>query len=223
MTRLINKCGHLPFTVNHKRVCRIMREHGIRADYRCPKRQRQQAKQAYATANVLKRQFKQNEINHVWVTDTTEVSYGKQNYKVRLHGVLDLCGQYLVSYLVTPTETAEGAIAVFERAKQEVGMIAPLVHSDRDAAYISEAFNHYLMDNDVQHSYSALGTPADNAVMEHWWADFKSIWLNHQPPAQTLEELLKQIAEGVNYFNTKYISGKRNDLTAAEYRNRKAI
>lgn len=142
---------------------------------------------------------------------------------MRLHGVLDLCGQYLVSYLVTPTETAEGAIAVFERAKQEVGMIAPLVHSDRDAAYISEAFNHYLMDNDVQHSYSALGTPADNAVMEHWWADFKSIWLNHQPPAQTLEELLKQIAEGVNYFNTKYISGKRNDLTAAEHRNRKAI
>ena len=77
MTRLINKCGHLPFTVNHKRVRRIMREHGIRADYRCPKRQRQQAKQAYATANVLKRQFKQNEINHVWVTDTTEVSCGK--------------------------------------------------------------------------------------------------------------------------------------------------
>lgn len=102
-------------------------------------------------------------------------------------------------------------------------MIAPLVHSDRGAAYTSEAFNRYLMDNDVQHSYSAPGTPADNAVMEHWWADFKSIWLNHQLPAQTLEELLKQIAEGVNYFNTKYISGKRNDLTAAEYRNRKAI
>ena len=142
---------------------------------------------------------------------------------MRLHGVLDLCGQYLISYLVTPTETAEGAIAVFERAKQEVGIIAPLVHSDRGAAYTSEAFNRYLMDNDVQHSYSAPGTPADNAVMEHWWADFKSIWLNHQPPAQTLEELLKQIAEGVNYFNTKYISGKRNDLTAAEYRNRKAI
>ena len=63
--------------------------------------------------------------------------------------MLDLCGQYLISYLVTSTETAEGAIAVFERAKQEVGIIAPLVHSDRGAAYTSEAFNRYLMDNDV--------------------------------------------------------------------------
>lgn len=44
MTRLINKCGHLSFPVNNERVRRIMREHGIRADYRCPKRQRKQSK-----------------------------------------------------------------------------------------------------------------------------------------------------------------------------------
>ncbi len=33
----------------------------------------------------------------------------------------------------------------------------------------------------VRIPYGSLGTPADNAVMEHWWADFKSIWLEHRP------------------------------------------
>lgn len=48
-------------------------------DYRQPKRKRVQKRQNYE-AN---RQFK------VWVTDTTELTYGVLLHKVRLHVVLD--------------------------------------------------------------------------------------------------------------------------------------
>ncbi|MEK1482505.1 IS3 family transposase, partial [Limosilactobacillus fermentum] len=82
--------------------------------------------------------------------------------------------------------------------------------------------NHYLASNNSQHSYSAPGTPADNAVMEHWWADFKSIWLAHSPQSQTFEDLEQLVTEGIDYFTHSFISGKRNDLTAAEYRFSKA-
>ena len=98
------------------------------------------------------------------------------------------------------------------------GALAPSIHTDRGAAYTSKAFNQYL----AQHSYSAPGTPADNAVIEHWWADFKAIWITNLPKAQTLLELEEQVREGITYFTEKFISAKRNDLTAAEYRFGKA-
>ena len=107
-------------------------------------------------------------------------------------------------------------------AKQKAGGLAPLIHTDRGAAHTSKAFNHYLASNNSQHSYSAPGTPADNAVMEHWWADFKSIWLAHSPQPQTFEDLEQLVTEGIDYFTHSFISGKRNDLTAAEYRFGKA-
>lgn len=74
-----------------------------------------------------------------------------------------------------------------------------------------------------QHSYSAPGTPADNAVIEYWWADFKVIWITHTPKAQTLGELEEQVAAGIDYFTSKFISSKRNDLTATEFRYGKVI
>ena len=83
-------------------------------------------------------------------------------------------------------------------------------------------FLHFRTALYTQHSYSAPGTPADNAIIEHWWADFKAIWIAHLPKAQTLLELEGQVREGITYFTEKFISAKRNDLTAAEYRFGKA-
>ena len=221
MTRLIKRAG-LGYLVNKKRVIRIMKEHGIKADYRQAKRKRDKERQTYQAENILNRQFKQEAANQVWVTDTTELAYNIHNYKVRLHVVLDLYGQFPITWLITPTETSEGAIQVFKKAQKQEGVLAPLIHTDRGAAYTSKAFNQYLTSNNSQHSYSAPGTPADNAVIEHWWADFKAIWLAHSSKPQTLDELQTLVAEGIEYFTNTFISAKRNDLTATEFRYGKA-
>ena len=101
MTRLIKRAG-LGYLVNKKRVIRIMKEHGIKADYRQAKRKRDKERQTYQAENILNRQFKQEAANQVWVTDTTELAYNIHNYKVRLHVVLDLYGQFPISWLITP-------------------------------------------------------------------------------------------------------------------------
>lgn len=49
------------------------------------------------------------------------------------------------------------------------------------------------------------------------WADFKSIWLEHRPKAQTLAELQEQVRAGIMYFTNQFISAKRNDQTVVEY------
>lgn len=66
MTRLINRDQQLSYRVNKKRIQRIMKEHGIKADYRQPKRKRVQEHQTYEAENLLNRQFKQQAANQVW-------------------------------------------------------------------------------------------------------------------------------------------------------------
>ena len=151
------------FRINIKRVRRIMRKHGIKADVRQKKRSRKQEQQQYQEDNLLERKFIQIAPNLVWVSDTTELTYGRNN-KVRLHVVLDLYGRYVLSYHISPTETAEAAMEVFKRATKQAGTFAPLIHTDRGAAYTSKDFNNYLTSNNSKHSLSAPGTPADNAV-----------------------------------------------------------
>ncbi|MGY0227490.1 IS3 family transposase [Limosilactobacillus fermentum] len=67
------------FPINIKRVRRIMREHGIKADIRQPRRNRVKEQQQYLEDNVLHRQFAPDQPNKVWVTDTTELTYGRGN------------------------------------------------------------------------------------------------------------------------------------------------
>ena len=103
------------FRINIKRVRRIMRKHGIKADVRQKKRSCKKEQQQYQEDNLLERKFIQIAPNLIWVSDTTELTYGRNN-KVRLHVVLDLYGRYVLSYHISPTETAEAAIEVFKRA-----------------------------------------------------------------------------------------------------------
>ena len=152
------------------------------------------------------------------MTDTTEVVYGNEQVrKARVHVVMDLYGRYVLSYNISATETAASAIEAFKRAFKVEPDAQPMIHTDRGAAYTSTNYNEALRQEKVRHSLSAPGTPADNAVMEHWWADFKSIWLEHRPKAQTLAELQEQVRAGIMYFTNQFISAKRNDQTVAEY------
>lgn len=53
MTRLIKLSHQIPYTVNKKRVIRIMKDHSIKADYRQPTHKRIQAQQTYEAENIL--------------------------------------------------------------------------------------------------------------------------------------------------------------------------
>lgn len=148
----------------------------------------------------MERKFIQVAPNLVWVSDTTELTYGR----------------YALSYHISPLETAEAAIEAFKRAAKQAGTFAPMIHTDCGAAYTSKGFNNYLASNNSRHSLSAPGTPA---VIEHYWDDFKYIWMAHHSHPQTLAELEDLVNQDVEYINTVEISSKRNNLTAEDFRN----
>jgi Transposase and inactivated derivatives len=209
----------ITFTVTIKMVKRLMRELGIRCQSRIKKHDLKKQSELYLQDNVLDRNFNVESPNQVWLSDSTELSYGiNGENKIRLSGVLDLHGRYLLSSHLSETETALAEKTVFEKAFEVAGDVKPLVHTDRGTAYTSKSFNNYLSGHDVIRSMSRPGTPYDNAPMERWWSEFKLRWMNRHPIPKTYEELVKLVEKGINYFNCISRSETRNGYTPAEFR-----
>ena len=206
------------FEVTLKMVKRLMRELGIRCQSRIKRRNLEKQSEIYLQDNVLNREFDVNTPNKVWLSDSTELSYGiSGEHKIRLSGVLDLCGRYLLSSHLSLPETAEAERTVFEKAFELTGDVNPLIHTDRGPAYTSKSFNNFLNRHEVIRSMSRPGTPYDNAPMERWWSEFKLRWMNRHPMPKTYEELVKLVNDGIDYFNNISRSETRNGCTPAEF------
>lgn len=210
----------IDFPVTVKQVRRVMRELKIRCQVRVKKHHRLKEAEQHVQDNVLNQQFDVKAPNQVWLSDSTELTYGVNGeHKIRLSGVLDLYGRRMMAYHLSLTETSEAEIKTFQQAFDSVGIVHPLVHTDRGSAYTSGAFNNFLDQFGVTRSMSRPGTPYDNAPMERWWNDFKLRWMDRHPRAKTKSELISLVEAGVTYFNSQNPSAQRNGLTPDEYWN----
>lgn len=206
--------------VTLKQIKRVMKELKIICIARKKKKNLKKIEEEYLKDNVLNQDFTVSKPNEIWLSDSTQLEYGKKNkHSVRLSGILDLFGRYLVGYKITETETAVAETSMFEETFEKIGNVHPLVHTDRGSAYVSYAFNALLKQHQVIRSMSRPGTPFDNSPMEHWWGEFKSRWIDLHPVPATREELDDLISEGINYFNNMDRSDTRKGLTPAEYWN----
>jgi transposase InsO family protein len=210
----------IDFAVTIKMVRRVMRELGLKCQIRVKKHHRRKESEQYILDNVLNQDFDVEVPNEVWLSDSTELTYGVNGqYKMRLSGVMDLYGRRLLSYNLSVTETAAAEIQVFHRAFEASGDVHPLVHTDRGPAYTAGAFNNFLSRHHVPRSMSRPGTPYDNAPMERWWNEFKLRWMDRHPLAKTYQELVELVEDGIEYFNHHNRSAQRNGLTPDEYWN----
>lgn len=219
MTMYLNHDEEVVHRINPKRVRRLMRIGGIRADIRKKRHNRIRANEMYITDNVMNQNFLATSPNQKWATDMTELRYGHNfEYTLKLSAVIDLYGTYVLSFNVSETETTSAAIKTFERAYQNTGNPEDvLVHSDRGTAYTSGAFKNYLGHHNARRSMSRPGTPYDNAIMEKFWNDFKVEWWDKQH-SYTLKEAIEAIKAGIDYFNLMRRSETINGHTPEDFR-----
>lgn len=216
----LEKDPQITFKVTIKQVKRLMRDLEIRCQSRIKKHNRSKQSEMYIQDNILNQRFYVDRPNQVWLADSTELSYGiNGEHKVRLSGVLDLYGRYLVSSNLSFTETSIAEVEVFQRAFDKVGNVCPMVHTDRGSAFTSSAFGRLMNQHNVIRSMSRPGTPYDNSPMERWWSEFKLRWMNRHPRPKTYEELVKLVESGIHYFNHVSRSHKINGHTPAEHWN----
>ncbi|WAN63024.1 Tra5 transposase [Candidatus Phytoplasma rubi] len=94
-----------------------------------------------------------------------------------------------------------------------------IIHSDQGAVYQSPKVQQTLTKKGFLISMSRKATPRDNAVIENFFGQMKTI-LKHQHPflfLKTTEKIKKLINHFTQFWNNKWILTKLNNSTPSQY------
>ena len=212
--------------VNHKRIGRLMREHGLQSH----KRRRfrvvtTDSKHAYPVVpNVLERDFEALAPNQKWLADITYVPTDEGWLYLAL--VLDLYAHKLVGWAMNDTMPQELTLQVLELALGWRDPGAGLVHhSDRGSQYAA---------NDYRRKLDALGITVSMSRKGDCWADLGfchnapmesvngtlKVECVHDVHFETREQARREIVEYIDYYNTQRRHSSLGNVTPAEFERR---
>ncbi|MFP5224795.1 MAG: IS3 family transposase [Actinomycetota bacterium] len=173
--------------VNHKRVARIMAEHGIAGFQRRRRGKRVDHGTAAFAPDLLQRDFTAEHPNQRWVADITE--FNTLQGRLYLAAIKDLYSNAIVGWATAPRRTAELVVDALVNAisrRQPAGEVTH--HADHGSQYVSMAFTDAAADARVVLSFGAIGDCYDNAAAESMFSTIKgelehihaiSIWPDH--------------------------------------------
>ena len=190
--------------LNHKRIARLMREHGLQSH----KRRRfrictTDSKHRYPLApNVLERNFAACEPNRKWVADLTYVPTDEGWLYVAI--ILDLFARKVVGWAMSQTMPQELTLAALQLA---LGWRDPdpgrlLHHSDRGSQYAASDYRKVLCARGITVSMSRKADCWDNAPMESFNGTLK-VECIHGERFHTREQAAQAIIEFIGYYNTE--------------------
>jgi transposase InsO family protein len=160
--------------VNHKRVRRLMRVHGIVGVHKPVKvRTTIPAEEHPPLPDLVGRCFAPTAPDVVWCGDITYVPTGEGWLYVA--SVLDLGSRRLLGYSMAEhmrTELVADALemAAAARGGQTAGVI---FHGDRGSQYMSGDYRQLIAALDIVQSVGRTGVCWDNAVAEAFWSSLK--------------------------------------------------
>jgi len=164
--------------VNHKRVARVMREHGIRG-YQKRRRVRTTIPEpsGQAVPDLLGRDFTAQAPNCKYVGDITylPIADGTNLY---LSTVIDCYSRRLVGWAVADhmrVELVEDALkaAAATRGSLTRALAGAVFHSDHGSVYTSKDYAKLCAQLGLTQSMGAVGSSADNALAESFNATLK--------------------------------------------------
>ena len=205
---------------NLKRIKRLMRKLGITSSIR--RKRKGCTKSGYSNyeENVLGRDFTAKAPNEKWVTDVTYLEYGS-GQKAYLSAVKDQYDGYIVSFEIGKRNDNRLVMRTLEKAFKTLDEVKPLLHSDRGYQYTSKEYVYITSKYGVSRSMSRVAKCLDNAPMESFCSHFKVecySWKKYK----TYEELVEDINDYIEFYNTQRYQTKLNSLTPEEYRNQAA-
>lgn len=161
--------GHV---VSERRVSRLMKELKISSKDPTPRINSANDRQYQYYPNKLNRKFLSAAPNTVWVSDITYARVGHDF--LYLCVIIDLYSRKVVSYSISEYIDTPLVKQAFLDAFRSRGTPENLTfHSDQGTQYTSFEFRHLLKKLGVSQSFSAPGSPHDNAVAESFFASIK--------------------------------------------------
>lgn len=205
--------------VNDKRVLRICRKQSIKSTIKYANNgcTRQAKNPQYIAENVLNREFSAKKPNEKWLTDVTEFHYyvGIEKRKIYLSAILDLHDRRIVSYVINDSNNNALVFDTFDAAVKANPEAHPLFHSDRGFQYTNRTFHSKLEAAGMTQSMSRVAKCIDNGPMEGFWGIIKRERY-YGKRFTCREELVKMIADYIEYYNNKRLQRNLGVLTPME-------
>ena len=214
VTKTLNQGTHP--VVNHKRVERLMRKHGLFSKIKRKRILTTNSNHTMSVAdNLLARNFTALDKHEKMVSDTTVVK-SKQGY-LYVAGIMDLYGRMIVGLAMSQRNDRYLVLEALEdMISRGCGKEGCIVHSDRGAPYCSKEYRQRLEQEGFLCSMSRKGNCWDNAPMESFWSKLKNEWLEEN--YNTLEEAKRDIYEYVwSFYPEKRPHSSNGNLTPFQY------
>ena len=200
--------------VSRHTVAKLMRRAKIRAktSRRFVPRTTESNHQQPVAENLLNREFVASAANRKWVADITYVATDEGWLYVA--AVLDVFSRRIVGWSMAEHMRVDLVSDALQMALQRRCPAEGLLHhSDRGVQYASEDYQRLLAEHQIQVSMSGKGDCWDNALMESFWASFKTE-LVYQQEYATREQARISIFEYIEvFYNRKRLHSSLNYLS----------
>lgn len=213
VTKALQRAG---WTVNHKRVLRIMREEALLCHLKRRWVPTTDSGHGLTTYPNLLLQAEVTRLNQVWVADITYIRLPRGF--AYLAAILDAFSRRVIGWALSrwidTTLTLQALDHALATRPVEPGLIH---HSDRGVQYASSAYVARLQERGIQISMAARGNPYENAQAESFFKTLKSeeVYLKEYRDLDEAQEHLDRFIEDV--YNTKRLHSALGYRPPAEF------
>ena len=206
-------------TVDRSRVTRLMSELEIRGAARSrTMRTTRPDKSSPRAPDLVKRHFKADRPNELWVSDFTYVATWSGFAYVAF--IIDVHSRFVVGWRVSSSMTTDLVMdalemAVFNRRTRLIDDV--IAHSDAGSQYVSIAYTDRLAEIGARPSIGTIGDSYDNALAESMNGLYKTELIRRRGPWRTAEHLEIETLAYIEWFNHRRVHGELGQVPPAEH------
>lgn len=193
--RMMVHLRQLGYSVNRKRVQRLMRQLGLQAVY--PKPKLSQPHPGHKVYPYLLRGVEIERVNQVWSTDITYLPVLRGHFY--LVAVMDWFSRKVLSWRISNTMDGQFCIAALEDALATFTRPS-IFNSDQGAQFTANAFTDCLRQAEVEISMDGRGRCHDNIFIERLWRSVK--WeLIYLKTFDDGRQLSREVTDWFHWYN----------------------
>lgn len=205
--RLVSELNARGYTVNRKRVQRLMRVMGIEAI--CPKPGTSKGNKHHEIYPYLLKGVVINKPNQVWAADITYIPMSKGF--CYLVAILDVFSRKILAWRLSNTLDVRFCLEAVEEAIRYYGS-PEIFNTDQGAQFTSDTFTATLLNHNIHISMDSKGRWKDNVFIERFWRTLKyeEVYLKAYTD---LNDARAHLDAYLSYYNTQRTHSSLNHLT----------
>lgn len=216
--RVYQELIHRGYTVNHKRVQRLMHKAGLMGKHPKEKYHSYIGEVGKVAENLIHRDFSTTVPLQKWTTDVSRFNFPWG--KCYLSPILDMHTNEIISYDLALHPNLEQIQRMLTKAFEQFPSLSGLImHSDQGWQYRHTYYRSQLTEHGIQQSMSRKGNYYDNCIMETFFGRMKNeMYYGAEKEYHSFEEFSDAVEKYIDYYNNERIQEKTKWMPPVKYR-----